>query len=267
MAVVESQAIFAERLEALNLAELCDAFVEKGWATYGSSAYSSAYTPGSADDAPFLRDVVVPLFGSTDHGMPCSVGSTSRGATRSPRPSSSTRDRTEDDAPRKVPAAEKEAHRGHLAARLAPGMNLVGELDPSYALIDEVCEKYEGNVVTYIEWEMCTTREAELSGRTRKDKQWKPDQHGVVRERVVEAVEHADVSTDLKLKSTLMRRRLALDIADVMSFETHQRIVDVLMDEYMRPPPHGYAKKVLAKAVPRWCVAGCRGRQAHGVPS
>eukprot|EP00974_Lingulodinium_polyedra_P096152 9320413-Lingulodinium_polyedra.AAC.1 len=51
---VESSAVFKER-------------VRRGWASYGIFAYSSSYTPGSPDDAKFLKEVVKELLGSEDH--------------------------------------------------------------------------------------------------------------------------------------------------------------------------------------------------------
>ena len=75
----------------------------------------------------------------------------------------------------------------------------------------------------------------------KKDKTWKPDGNGVVREKTLEVQRYARTSTDLLLRYTLQRRGLAFDIADLMAYEEHQKIVDGLLTEYLRPAPLGYA--------------------------
>ena len=62
--------------------------------------------------------------------------------------------------------------------------------------------------------------------------------------KMVEQAQHgvASYKTDLLLKSTLQRRGLALDMAGVMSYEVHDRLITFLFDEYMRIPHEGYAK-------------------------
>ena len=68
-------------------------------------------------------------------------------------------DRTEDEAPRKIPVTEKEARRSTFARRLEPGIRMVGELGPSCALMDAACRQAEGNQLVYLEWQACTKRE------------------------------------------------------------------------------------------------------------
>ena len=74
------------------------------------------------------------------------------------------------------------------------------------------------------------------------DKMWKPDADGVVK--VVEVARHerANVSTDLFLQNALQRRGLALDMTDLCAFATHETLVRLLIGEYLRPPPTGYAR-------------------------
>ena len=83
------------------------------------------------------------------------------------------------------------------------------------------------------------TRTAEILGM-RKEKTpagtaWFTDQAGIVRPRQVPVPEVADVGTDLGLIQALQRRGIALDIAGSMSFESHQGLVDRLMQKYQRP--------------------------------
>ena len=239
-AVLESEAIFEERVTAMGLADFLEGFKRLGWGTHGTFAYSSSYVPGAVDDSKFVQDVVIPLLERDDHPKKSLVRrlffESYTVATAELR---RRHDRTEEDAPRRVPASEKEARRSQLAARLAPGVELKGELDPSYSLIDAAVQMHEDNTLIYLDWEVCTKREMELTA-TKKDKTWKPDAAGVVKEKVVDRAPLADTSTDLKLRFTLQRRGLALDIADLLAYEEHQKIVDWLLGEYHRIAPDGY---------------------------
>ena len=230
-------------MEALGLEAYAEEFRNKGWGSYGTFAYASSYTPGNPDDSKFLEDVVTKLLGDPDHPKKATLRrlyfESYTVATAELR---RRHDRTEEDAPRKIPATEKEARRSALVRRLAPGLVLAGELDPSYGLLDAVCQQHEDNSLMYLDWESCTKREAELTSATKKDKQWKPDASGIIRERTVDSRGVADVSTDLLLRYTLQRRGLAYDIADLMSYESHQKVVDMLLTEYLRVAPDHYAK-------------------------
>ena len=51
---LESEAVFTARLKAVGLgADVEEKFRERGWNTLGAFAFSSCYTPGHANDAPF----------------------------------------------------------------------------------------------------------------------------------------------------------------------------------------------------------------------
>ena len=239
---VESTAVFKERMVQLGLEEFWDAFEQKGWTSYGIFAYSSSYTPGSQDDSKFLKEVVAELLGSEGHQKAAVVRrlyfESYTVATAELR---RRHDRTEDEAPRKIPATEKEARRKVLAEKLRPGLRMVDDLDPSYCLIDSLCQMHDDNNLLYVAWDECTKREQDLC-KTKKDKQWRPDAAGIVKERAVERGSVAELGTDLLLRYALQRRGLAFEIADLMDYDTHQNIVDLLLREYMRAPPHGYAK-------------------------
>eukprot|EP00969_Alexandrium_andersonii_P027866 1215940-Alexandrium_andersonii.AAC.1 len=107
-----------------------------------------------------------------------------------------------------------------LERRLS-GLDLRGELEASHALVDACVALYDENRLRYLDWQMCTKRDQELTGE-KKDKEWRPDAQGVVRERVVSVKSPADTSTDLRLRFALQRRGLALEVAQLMSFDVHE---------------------------------------------
>ena len=52
----------------------------------------------------------------------------------------------------------------------------------------------------------------------------------------------ADVTSDLRLKNAFIRRGLAFDQGNVMSFATHEKLVSLPFTEYMREAPPGFSK-------------------------
>jgi hypothetical protein len=121
-------------------------------------------------------------------------------------------------------------------------MRLEGHLEPSHSLIDKCSDMFELNMVRYVEWSDCTMRSQELVGH-KTVPEFKIDSATRLLKCVEQAqVEVASYKTDLLLKSVLQRRGLALDMAGVMSYEIHDRLVSFLVDEYMRQPIEGYGR-------------------------
>ena len=149
-------------------------------------------------------------------------------------------DRKEDDGPRRMAVAERTARYEEQKRRLS-GIELTGELEPSYALIDLVYQMSEDGQLRYVRWEQATKRDQELMG-VKVDPVWKPDSNGIVKEVKVQEVLKADFDTDLKLRFVLQRRSLAFDQARLVGFDKFERWTQVLMEAYTSTPPDGYQK-------------------------
>jgi hypothetical protein len=76
----------------------------------------------------------------------------------------------------------------------------------------------------------------------KKDRELKTDARGFVREALVPTHVVADTTSDLKLKNAFVRRGLAFDQAQVMSFSTHEKLVALFFTEYLREQPVGFAR-------------------------
>ena len=223
---VESEAVFKERAYQLGLEPVWAKFEERGWLTYGTFAYASSYTPGSPDDKAFIDNVVLKIVESADNPKTAVLRrlyfESYTVATAELR---RKHDRTEEDAPRKIPAKEKEYRRKLLAEKLAPGIEMVGPLDPSFALVDLLCQIHDDNALRYVEWDQCGTRAQDLEPKKKPRKEWGPDASGVVREKEVVEQRAADTSTDLKLQETMQRRGMGFEMSDLMSYVHHDRII------------------------------------------
>jgi hypothetical protein len=217
---------------------------EKGWETMANFAFSTSYAPGQADDSNFIEGVLVPILG--DGASPQAAALRRlffESYTMNVAEMRRKLERTDEDPPRRLPLAEKAARLAKVQARLQ-GLKIEGQLEPSHRLIDLCVQFAEDNQIKYIEWHDCTQRSQEVLS-IKKDKQlnervWTPDASGVVRERAKQPDSRADVRSDLRLRQALQRRGLALEIADLMRYETHELLVEKLFEEFLREPLEGY---------------------------
>ena len=70
-------------------------------------------------------------------------------------------ERQDDSAPRPVPSAELGDRRQKTTEKLA-GMDLTGQLKCSNILVEQLMAMAEEDVLKYVPWHECTTREQEV---------------------------------------------------------------------------------------------------------
>ena len=89
------------------------------------------------------------------------------------------------------------------------------------------------------------TRDQELQNKT--EELIRRDASGHLRAHDEAKMPDADTRTDLRLRQAYTRRGLALEVADVMTFTIHEKLVDKLLQEYQREPPAGYSQVTLSQ--------------------
>ena len=211
--MLDSEAVFVSRSEeiGLNAAEIA-AMKTLNIATFGKFAFSANYSPGQLDETPLLV-LMAKVCGTVPNPAPEDRAPLIRrlffeSYTLSAADLRSRLEKREDDQPRKLAQAERAARYAAQVGRLT-GLDLVGELEPSHALVDMILQMLEDNQLKYVPWHSCTKRDQELMG-IKQDPLWKPDSQGIIREIRVQQDLKADTSSDLRLRYALMRRSLAL---------------------------------------------------------
>ena len=129
-------------------------------------------------------------------------------------------ERTDESASRRLPvparAAKLDAHKLRLF-----GVSITGPILPSHCLIDFVMNMREDEQLKYVDPELCTAREQELTGH-------KPSST------------KADMSTEHRVRLALQRRSLALDQADLMLYSVSEAYHDFLFSLLSLPVPSDY---------------------------
>ena len=237
--MVDSKAVFTARAKAIGLTDaVLEDMGRRGWDTLGGYAFSCAYTPGSPDDGILVNQVIVPLLGRPDHpGGPALRRLFYESFTMIAADLKHRAERT-DDAPRRMPNPERHARYMRVVRKLS-NFEIAGAYEPANSLIDVAAAMIDEGIIKYISWDICICRDQELL-QVRKDKSFRPDSTGHLQERIESIFPSADLTTDLKLQQALFRRGVACEIAQLMTYASHDRIVQLLLRELHHEVPPGY---------------------------
>ena len=92
-----------------------------------------------------------------------------------------------------------------------------------------------------MQWDELTEWDTEIRGEPKRDPYFKmAGKHLEFQEPLAEQA--ADTGSDLKLANDLTRRGIALELAQLMSYNVHDNMIRMFLREYSRPPIPGYAK-------------------------
>ena len=163
---LDSKPYFASRAMAVGFAGASlQSFVDAGIDTLAGFAFFCTYQPGSSDDTTLVEATKKVLSVGE---VPLNVLSSVRRLFYEAHTMyvSDLKQRvtaTDEDAPKKVPTAERAARHKEQKRRLT-GLLLEGDLECSYGLLDLVMQQYEQNEAKYLQLSVCTSREQEQGG-------------------------------------------------------------------------------------------------------
>ena len=243
MSLVDSSAVFESRARAIGLGDqVIHDMAVKGWGSHGTYAFAVATQPGG-DEQVFLDGVIVPLLGSPDHPDAAKLRRLFfESHTLTSAELRRKVDSTELEAPRKLPPQEISQRLELLQARIKP-LVVSNFMEPSHHLINSIVQCVEDNRIRYIEWSRCTSRTQEVNN-VKEDhdlKIWRADGSGTIKATSKEPSMQAILSTELDVHNALRRRGVAYEIAQAMSFEVHESIINYLFFELKKDPLEGFA--------------------------
>ena len=242
MSLIESKHAFAARCEELDASkELQRKLKAEGIETHRSLAFCIG-TPQQPPGEAAVKDICVRLFGRD----PPTMGDVS--LFRALHFESTTlvvqsfkdlvsQGDLETSTSKKVPIPEKRARLSAQRARLG-GLQIRGETEPSFALIDVCNGIYESGTMLYIAPKRCTKRDDEISLGS------KPSSQAIQVEGTgAEPLkQECDVGTELKLMWAFTRRAVAMDGCHLLSYEIQYDWVQRMMDVMAASAPPGYCK-------------------------
>ena len=146
----------------------------------------------------------------------------------------------QEDGKQKLPAVEKQARLADQKRRLL-GIDIEGELQPSYQLIDMVNNMIETNSVQWIAPSKATSRDQEIQhGSKNLPSVVQLEQHTL--KLSAPGLVEAEHGSTIQLQWCLQRRALALDQVRLSSWECQSKWINQLLTTLNTPPPPGHAK-------------------------
>lgn len=237
-------------MRAVGLSQPCiAAMLAKGWNTLAAYAYACGYVPGSGNsDDLFTAGVLVKIVGD-QHDASADSPRLRRlffeSHTLAIQDLRRRSERTETDPIIKLPMEERIVRLRTLRAKYL-GHDISGVLEPSHALVDLVANMLETGQLRYVPWSSCTTRDAEVTGIKKLDKDLSAivtdSTTGFLRRSEKQEEYIADVSSDLMLVQALQRRAFAFELAGVCDFSVLNSLTNRLLKELTRPALFQYQR-------------------------
>ena len=145
-----------------------------------------------------------------------------------------------DDGPRKMPREERQSRLNSLRRRL-PGLDLTEHHHPAHHMVDVFSQMQEEGQLRHLPWQEYASRQDEAKG-VKRVKEWKPTASGTLQEVVSTSATLVNIGGDnLKLLQAFVRRGVAMEVANLMTFERHEELVKYYLREMTREPPPQYA--------------------------
>lgn len=142
---------------------------------------------------------------------------------------------------RKLPAAEKEARLQDQRGRLV-GLQIRGETQPSYSLVDLVANIAETSNIVWLPPSKCTKRDAEIQMTLREKPQTVTVENHTLKLSAQPTEMKVDIGNELQFQWAMQRRGFAFDQCRLINHDTHERWLQFLLYHLTRDVPVGFAK-------------------------
>jgi len=140
---------------------------------------------------------------------------------------------------RKLPAAEKQSRLERQQTRLA-GIQMVGELAPSFQLLDLTNTIVETGAIVWIAPSRCSKRDDEIHANIKPATSTVQVENSTLKLAQVPIVTTADLGTELKMMWAFQRRGLAMDNCRLLDWHIHELWLQSMLNAMTRDCSTGY---------------------------
>ena len=272
----DSLVAFNGALVDMGLEKLKDVFAKNGWNTFLNFAFSTS-DPKGADASAFQKEVVDVLLGADPSPDDKALVPRIR-RLYAQSYMFATKIMSEEADPKGqeekiIMHPMDRASRTEALKKKISGFKVSGASMPSKGLCDKAATILGKEVVRYMAWEKCTSRdqevmdEPEIPGlRLTADGTFKQD---------VNPDGRTDLSGEFLWDYALRRRSVAMDIGGLLNFETGDQWTETLKEHVLKTPPPGYRKvswaqiraadEALWTTVQRLCEEGVKAKPGKTV--
>eukprot|EP00435_Cladocopium_sp_Y103_P015756 s2708_g3.t2 len=263
--LTESKAVFDAKLKENGLDGYKLLMSGKGWTTLSTFAFASSWAPGTGDDTAFMEQVqsLLNIVFAVACYQPFLSTSTSELTwcrkyhaklrklyheaytivAAELRTRLEGTQEADGSKTRKLPPVERKTRWAQVKQRY-PHLQIGDQLEPAHHVVDKCHSmKVEGEL-RYLAPHEIPTRDQEMQN-VKTEELIKKDASGHLKAHGETKLPDADLKTDLRMRQAYMRRGLAMEVADIMTYTSHEKLVDRMFQEYQREPPMGYAQVTL----------------------
>ena len=235
----ESNASFKHRAQQIQLSEgHVQALYDNDIRCFNHMAFSVNGQPGQLDNERFqnLVDMICPRGASI--GVQAGLKQLAYEALTVAVAAIKQRVETPDDATRKLPAQEKDMRLKTMREKIS-GFEISGEYEPGHCVIDAFAAMLEEGALRHFPLSKCVSRELELMS-IKSDKQvvLLEGQQLQVKMKTDELT--SELGNELRVHQAMIRRGLALEMSNMGTYNTHEKVMRHFMGHLSRPPPPGY---------------------------
>ncbi|CAJ1447945.1 unnamed protein product [Effrenium voratum] len=143
-----------------------------------------------------------------------------------------------DESTQRLSPQERSSRLAAVRAKLGASP-VTGQFEPSHRLSDMCATMVRDQAIRHIPPSSCSCREQEIASVKQDDNLFRLESNSLKAASKPAPLE-VDLSTELRMYQAFARRGIALEVAGVCSFETHEAYARSLFDHLSRPAPAGY---------------------------
>ena len=255
-AYAESKASFRHRcLEAGLTSDQADLLRDQSITTFNILAFSICGQPGQIDDGRF-RNMMDGTFTNASLGLESMMRQLSYEAiTISVAAIKQRVEPTVEGQVKRLPPQERDERMKRLSEKIT-GFAITGDYEPAHCIVDFFTTMIEEAAPKYLPLSKCVSREQELmSQRVDKRIVVLEDQKLQVKNSSPDIT--ADLSTDVKLQNAFIRRGIACEQSNLLTYETHEKIRHAFMAHLTRDAPPGFGDQTCLQSFVQTENYGC----------
>lgn len=126
--------------------------------------------------------------------------------------------------------------------RRLSGISIRGPYEPGDSLVDKFVNHYENNRLQYVQWNACISREHELLTSSKQDQRLTVQSSGELKVASSHKFEPCDTSSEIMLRYCLIRRGLAMEQANLLAFNLHDKWIEKILACRLEAVPAGFSR-------------------------
>ena len=245
MSFGDSSAVFEQRSKAIGLeAGVVQSFKDANLDTMAKFAFACNFSPGGSDDAP-LKELLTKVLGrdATLVEESCLRRLFNESYATVAADLRVQTEQTNEDSLRKLAPADRAARLEEQQRRLT-GIDIRGPYEPgdSVPVVDKFVSFYENDRLQWISLDQFISREHELTSNSKKDQRLVVQTSGELKISSTSRFEPCDTSSEILLRYCFIRRALAMEQANILSYHHHDRWLEKIMSCRLETVPSGFSR-------------------------